>query len=294
MVDLLAELPRLFKERYLDKHEKNLKSIADIAATLYFKCGDLEYGCKVMIDKLLSAGDFIERKTDESYESKYFKNLRNAWYHELALYYPQEDFDQRIKFAPWKIIQCYYCILAGISALIRCFSHKKFDRHLTIFNIFTSDFLNNKKRRFFFLIPYNFYLDQHGDLKTSNGEVLDWEWGIDYHLPYIKKSLESVHKDGSRTSILHYLRKLRNWAQYEDSYLFFLLYGEKVKKNLDFSLRRISYGYMVQVEFFLIKLFGWESLELQFSTFIDKVIDNLGFEPSELNQRYSIYEDYLK
>ncbi len=294
MVKLFANLPNLFRERYLKKHDRYLKSFADITATLYFKRGDLRYGCEIMVNKLLNSGNFSDHKLNENQESKYFRSLRNAWYHELVLNYPQDDLDQRSKFAPWKIIQCYYCVLAGISALIRCFDKQKFDNHKKIFNIFTNDFLNNNTRKSFFIPPYNFYLDQHGSLKASNDEVIDWDYGREHHLPYIKKALKEAHVNKRRTSFPHYLLNLRNWVQYEDAYLFFLLYGESVKANLDFSLSRISYGYMVQVEFFLINLFGWNTLDIQFHTFIEKVLENLGIKPVELIQRYEVYEELMK
>ena len=69
---------------------------------------------------------------DNNFESIYFRNLRNAWYHELVLNHPRDDFDLRTIFAPWKIIQCYYCVLAGISALIRCFHSERFDNFLIL------------------------------------------------------------------------------------------------------------------------------------------------------------------
>ncbi|MFX1502130.1 MAG: hypothetical protein ACFFDH_14295 [Promethearchaeota archaeon] len=290
MVRLLIELPRLFRERYLDTHENYLNSIAEIAYYLYFKDPPgINNGCESMVKKLLNAGNFTEQMVDDKFESIYFRNLRNAWYHELVLNYPQDDEIERTKFAPWKIVQCYYCILAGISALIRCFYSGKLDRHNKIFSIFTNDFLNNKKRRQFFLPPYNYYLDQHGNLNTSNNEMIEWEYGRKNHIPNIQKCLESIHIENRRTSIPHYLIDLRNWAQYEDSYLFFQLYGPSVKVNLDFSLGKISYGYMVQVEFFLINLFGWKTLKLQFDTFIEKVTENLGIRPFELVVRYQVY-----
>lgn len=291
MVDFLANLPQLFRERYLDTHENYLKSIADLAHHLYSLTTD---GCELLVEKLLSAGKFSESMKDNNFESIYFRNLRNAWYHELVLNYPQDDFDLRIKFAPWKIIQCYYCVIAGISALIRCFNSTEFKKHDTISTIFTNDFLNNNNRRNFFLPPYNYYLDQNGKFKASNREVITWSHGRDNCIPVIKNCLESVQKSNKRTSIPHYLIQLRNWVQYEDAYLFFQLYGETVKNNLDFSLSTISYGYMVHVEFFFIKLFGWNTLELQFDTFIKKVFKNLEIEPMELLQRYKIYEKILQ
>ena len=56
MVKLLKDLPKLFRERYLDTHEKFLKSIADITAYLYFQdYNHLEDGCEIMIKILSSA-----------------------------------------------------------------------------------------------------------------------------------------------------------------------------------------------------------------------------------------------
>ncbi|MFX1296822.1 MAG: hypothetical protein ACFFD2_18445 [Promethearchaeota archaeon] len=294
MVKLLEHLPELFRQRYLDTHEKFLKSIADIAAHLYFKTyNHLEDGCEIMIKILLSAGNFSEKMTNESYESPYFRNLRNSWFHEVALNNPEGDLNERLKFAPWKIIQCYYSIFAGISALIRCFNSSTISSHKKIFNIFGNEFLRNKKRKIYFLPPYNFYLNQQGNFDPLFEKIVNWNYASEYHIPKIKQCLKSVHTKNHLTTIPHYLKKLREWAQYEDSYLFFRLYGESVKKNLDFSLKRISFGYLVQIEFFLIKFFGWKSLKLQFDTFNRELEQNLEIKPTNLSQRFIIYEKYL-
>lgn len=294
MVKLLKNLPELFRQRYLDTHEKFLKSIADITAHLYFKKDNhLEYGCEIMTKLLLSAGNFSESMVNKNYESQYFRNLRNSWYHEVALNNPQDDLDQRFKFAPWKIIQCYYSIFAGISALIRCFNSFKIDSHKKIFNIFGNEFLRNNKRKIFFLPPYNFYLDQEGNFNPLFEEMVNWSYASEYHIPKIKQCLTSVRTKNQLTTIPHYLKRLREWAQYEDSYLFFRLYGDSVKKNLDFSLKRISFGYLVQIEFFFIKLFGWEPLKLQFNTFNEELEQNIEINPINLSQRFIIYDKYL-
>ncbi|MHA1703982.1 MAG: hypothetical protein ACTSWK_17145 [Promethearchaeota archaeon] len=123
--------------------------------------------------------------------------------------------------------------------------------------------------------------------------MVDWPYASEYHIPKIKQCLESVQIGQQLTCIPHYLKRLREWVQYEDSYLFFLLYGESVKERLDFSLKRISYGYLVQIEFFFIKLFGWEPLKLQFDTFKDNIEENLEISPINLAQRFRVYEEYL-
>ena len=294
MVDLFNKLPELFRERYLNTHEEYLKSFADITTHLYFKdYNNLEVGCETMIDILSSTGKFSESMVDINFESDYFRNLRNSWYHEVVLNSPQDDFDQRLKFVPWKIIQCYYSIFAGISALIRCYNSSEIHSHIKTFNIFGNDFLRNRKRKIFFLPPYNFYLNQEEDFDSVFGQMVDWQYAREVHIPRIKQCLESVQSGQQQTTIPHYLKRLREWVQYEDSYLFFLLYGKTVKENLDYSLTRISFGYLVQIEFFLIKLFGWEPLKLQFDTFNEKIQENLEISPINLSQRFSVYEKYF-
>ena len=91
MVKFLSELPKMFRERFLDTHENYLYSIADIAFYLYYRDSpNTGSGCELMVEKLLEAGDFTEEMTDHKFESIYFRNLRNAWYHELVLNYPQD------------------------------------------------------------------------------------------------------------------------------------------------------------------------------------------------------------
>ena len=293
MVDFLNELPKKFRERYLDTHEKYLKSISDIAVYLYFNSyNDWDGACETIVNKLLSAGKFTDVKVDNEYESIYFRNLRNAWYHEVALNNPEDNFDQRLKFAPWKIIQCYYSIFAGISALVRCFNSSNERSHGKIISFFGNNFLRNRKRRLFFLPPFNFHLNQQGKFNPVFEEAVNWDYGK-FHYPILKDCLKSVYKNGKFTTIPHYLKSLREWVQYEDSYLFFRLYGDSVKRNLDSSLTIINFGYLVHVEFFLIKLFGWDSLEPQFITFINEIIQNLDIEPTHLIKRFNIYEKYL-
>ena len=60
-----------------------------------------------------------------------------------------------------------------------------------------------------------------------------------------------------------------------------------------YSLERISFGYLVQVEFFFIKLFGWEPVERQFNTFYEELDQNLKICPENLTKRFNIYENYL-
>ena len=144
--------------------------------------------------------------------------------------------------------------------------------------------------------PYNFYLNQQGYLNPEFERMVNWEYASQEHFPYIKTCLLSVYKKYKRQKLItipHYLKELRNWAQYEDAYLFFQLYGKTVKKNLDFSLKRIIYGYLVQFEFFLIKVFGWEQLKSQYNTFKERLEQNLKIQPENLSKRFEIYQKIL-
>ena len=249
--------------------------------------------CRTMVENLLSGGRFAESMIDHEIESLYFRNLRNSWYHEVALGYPQDNLEDRLKFAPWKIVQCYYSVFSGICALVRCFHLSGQLSHDSTLNIFGNEFLRNRRRKVFFVAPFNFHLDQHGNFDPAFEKVVGWDYATKYHIPNILECLKSIHKQSRVTTIPHYLKGLRDWAQYEDSYLFFRLYGKTVKENLDFSLTRITYGYLVQIEFFLIKLFGWDTLKLQFETFNQELKQNLKIEPSNLVERFDVYKTHL-
>lgn len=280
----------LFRKRYLNTHEEYLKSFADITAYLYFsEYEDLGPGCKAIMDALSGKSNVSRRIPDKECEAKSFRNLRNSWYHEVALNNPIGNIDQRLKFAPWKIIQCYYCVFAGISALVRCFKSQAIKSHSTIFNIFGTDFLRNNDLKKFFLPPYNFHLNQQRQFDRSLGEFVNWDYANEYHIPKIIEGLESIHNENKIITYPHYLQNLREWVQYEDAYLFFRLYGDTVKSNLEFSLKRISYGYLTLIELFFINLYGWDKLSQEYKIFYQEFKANLGIEPTSLSQRFAIY-----
>ncbi len=94
-------------------------------------------------------------------------------------------------------------------------------------------------------------------------------------------------------TIPHYLKFLRDWVTYGDAYIFFRLYGESPKQNLDFTLKNIAFIHCVQTEYFLIKLFGWDSVKLQYDTFTTQLETNLKIEAPTLNARFKIYSRYF-
>jgi len=287
MVKFLDSLPQIFKERYLETHEKYLKSIADVTAYLYGD-GSWKEKCNNMLLKLVSASNLGERKKDVNHETIHFKNLRNCWYHECALNYPLERLDERLRFAAWKIIQCYYAVFSSIASLVRCF-HVDRKSHDAILNIYAREFLCHRRRKNFFLPPVNFYLNQQGRFSEEFSKMVNWDYADSYHIPNIKECLEAVRKERQMASIPHYLKTLREWVSYEDAYLFFRLYGELPKKYLDFSLKNIAFIHCTQTEFFLIQLFGWDAVKLQYDTFSNQLKTNLGINSPTLAARFSAY-----
>ena len=289
MADFLKELPRVFRERYLDTHGIYLKSIADIIASMYHM-RDFEEASVRMIQKLMAQGAKLdEKRQDPGHETFEFRNLRNCWYHECALNYPFESRDERLRFASWKIMQCYYSVFSSIASLVCCHHPPKKSPNKTL-NIYARNFLRNSKRRRFFLPPMNLYLNQQGVIPKALSETVTWNYAHEFKIPDIEKCLRSVHNKSTITTIPHYLKSLREWATYQDAYLMFRLYGEGPKADLDFSLKRITFIHCLQTEYYLINLFGWKAFERQYKAFSTELKNNLKIESSTLLARINAYQ----
>ena len=301
MVDFLAELPQVFRERYLDTHERYLKSIADVITHLYWrKPRGWKEPCRKMIHKLIPAGNLPRRK-DVGDETLHFRNLRNYWYHECALHYPLRNIDKRLRFAAWKIIQFYYAVFSSIASLVRL-ENTQLKGHDKILNFYLTNFVCNKHLRGFFLPPVNFCLNQQGVFSDKFSKMVNWKYADSYHIPNIKECLQYTKKEmkkergrvgNLRIGIPHYLKILRDWTNYQDAYLFFRLYGQTVKQNLDFCLKRITFIHCVQTEFFMMKTFGWDAVNLQFETFMGELETNLGISSPVLERRFNVYRENL-
>jgi hypothetical protein len=302
MVKFLDSLPQVFRERYLDVHELYLKSIADVITYLYWKKRrGWKEPCRKMILKLIPAGNLPRRK-DVGHETLHFRNLRNCWYHECALHHPLRNIDRRLRFAAWKIIQCYYTVFSSIASLVRL-ENTDIKGHDRFLNFYLSNFICRRNRRKFFLPPANFYLSQDGIFSRKFSKKVNWKYADSYHLPNIKECLEYTKNEmqqenddrelNVRIGIPHYLKILRDWTNYQDAYLFFRLYGQTVKQNLDFCLKRMTFIHCVQTEFFMMKTFGWDAVNLQFETFMDELETNLGISSPVLECRFNVYLENL-
>jgi hypothetical protein len=301
-LNLLEEIPKLFVERFLNTHSQYLKSLADISAHLYFKeFDDWEVACNNMLLRLIPNGSLPHRDDIEG-ETAHFRNLRNCWYHECALNYPFDDTDKRMLFAAWKIIQFYYTVFSSIATLV-CIDEPQRKRHNEMIKKYMTAFVCNSRNRGFCLPPTNFYLNQDGTFSPKFSEMVNWKYADEYHFPLIEACLnlakkqiaiEASSSEKWRIGIPHYLKTLRDWANYQDAYLFFRLYGDKVKFHLDFSLKRIAFVYCGQTEYFLLKTFGWEPVNLQFTAFRKQLKDNLGINSPTLEGRFNSYSSNRK
>jgi hypothetical protein len=294
----LANLPKIFVTRYLNTHAEYLKSFADIITHLYVPhYDDWEEACSMMLARL-PLNMSLPRREDVEFETLHFRNLRNCWYHECAMNYPFDDVDERLRFAAWKIIQCYYSVFSSIASLV-CLEDSERKSIDTVLNKYMTDFICNSKRKYFFLPPVNVFLDQRGKFSSVFSEMIRWKYADERHLPTIKKCLKRTRREiaeesNSRTihariGVPHYLKTLRDWANYQDAYLFFRLYGPTVKSELDFSLKRITFIHCVQTEFFLMKTFGLDAVKLQFKTFQNELKSNIGIISPTLDSRFKAY-----
>ena len=230
-------------------------------------------------------------RDDPAAEQPEFRNLRNSWYHEVALRYP-DDFEMRLIFSGWKVIQCYYSVYAAVSSLVRCvYPVGQLGQKKTL-SIYSKEILTRPKFRDCFLPPVNLYIDESNNFR--NGDEVEWKYGREHHVPVIEEGLRYARGTTTGlTTVLHYLKNVREWATYVDSYLLFRMYGESVKRNLDYSLQMIASFYAMQTETILIRAFGYGALAQQYAVFTSQLERYLGLKHSHLDQRFAVYQSIL-
>jgi len=128
--------------------------------------------------------------------------------------------------------------------------------------------------------------------------VGDIEWINDHQssLQRIKNGLRWAReklqlREDEIITVPHYLLGLRERVNYEDAYLFFRLYDPNPRSRLELALSNLVSQYLCQTELFLIRLFGWTDVNIQFETFASQLKNNLEFEAPELQERLSLYEN---
>lgn len=247
---------------------------------------------EVMIDKLLFQKPKItEKNVDTKKEALAFRNLRNCWYNESALNYPYDNLEERIKFASWKIMQCYYTVFSAIASLVCCHYKEKRRIEATL-NLYANEFLCGKKKNFT-IPPLNLFVNQQGEIPEESMDSITFEWGRHNSVPVIKSCLLEIQERNRLTAIPHYLRSLREDFTYKHMYLLFRLYGSSPKEKLDNSLNKIAFAYSLQTEVYLIKLFGWNALKAQFDLFSLELKDNLEIDSPMLVSRFTTYKKHF-
>ena len=284
---MTESIERAFRARYLNTHEKYLDSIA----TLLWVCnnqGSLATGRFMLSDAVSIRTMCTQMKALNRFdEARALRNLRNSWYHECALNYPQ-TLDDRMKFAPWKIIQFFYTIYSALSAVVRCFDSRSILRQRVALDEFTSEVIVNPPIRFT-PVPFCFYL-QGGAIAPLPRSVVSWDYGLSCHVPSVQQCLESLPTTSTRpVSLFHYFKSLREWANYEDSYIFINLFGPSVISRLASSLKTIVLGFLPVAEVFLISFYGWDRVHPEFLTFSNRIVRHLKTEPTSLITRFEEY-----
>jgi hypothetical protein len=284
---MTESIERAFRARYLNTHEKYLDSIA----TLLRACnerGSLANGQFMLSDVVSIRTMCTQMKARDRFdETRALRNLRNSWYHECALNYPQ-TLDDRMKFAPWKIIQFFYAIYSALSSMVRCFDDRPRLTQQFALNEFATEVIVHPPARFM-PVPFCFYL-QSGDITPSPRSVVSWAYGLSCHVPNVQQCLESLPTTSTRpVSLFHYFKYLREWANYEDSYIFINLFGPSVISRLDSSLRTIVLGFLPVAEVFLISFYGWDRVHPEFITFSNRIVRHLKAEPTSLITRFEEY-----
>ena len=289
MVDTLNEqnLAKMFTDRFLNKHYPMLNAISYILTNQY---GEDNFSNNLLED-IYSKGNISQTLNDPDTETRNMRSLRNAWYHECSLNYPFE-YTERMKFPAWKIIQCYYAVFSSIAALVRTFDDRT-RGHDSLLNSYGTLFLRNRERKRFFVIPLCIHLKQDGKLGDSYYELLPWEYGKKHNLPKIIKRLEKTKVENKLRGIVtipHYLKSLRDWATYEDPYIFFRLYGPKIREGLDSYLRIICKAHLSQTEAVMVKLYGFDAINLQKDVFSKNLTKYMEIEPNELIERFEVHK----
>ena len=285
----MENISSAFRKRYLDTHEKYLDSIS----TLLRACSDNEP---------LGPGQFLLARTNELKavctqlrsrntfdEKRALTNLRNSWYHECAFNYP-DDMYERLKFAPWRLIQFFYVIYTGLSAIVRCFDNRPRLKQNAALNAFTDEMIIKPPTRLL-PVPLCFYL-QGGVINPAPRTLISWSYGLSCHVPNIERCLLSVPKQSTPVSLFHYFKSLREWANYEDSHIFINLYGPRVIEMLDASLKTIVSTFCTVIELFLICFYGWDKVNDQFNQFQFRLPGTLKIYPYSLATRFGEYSKY--
>jgi len=270
-----------------------LNSFADIIRTNYGL--DELHGCYNYLAVLNPKKDFFQTLDKGHDYSLALQNLRNAWYHESAFIQDNSTSSEKMKFTAWKIIQFYYGIYCALSAIVRCKTNSKMG-HEKMINYFTTNILTNISLRTFFPVPFCFTLDQNGNVKPPFTDRIDWEYGLKFKCPEIERCLREIF-NGKQKSAFHYFYKLRQWVNYEDTYIFRRFYAISYKPSMYRDMNIILSAFISIAEVFLMNTIGydtiaseaWQYIE-EFPKYMEENATELASVTMTLRRRFGYYK----
>lgn len=247
---------------------------------------------KIFIEDIVKQGRTGDHFEDKEGFSLNMRALRNAWYHETSLIEP-ENTKNRMKFPAWKIIQFYYSIFCSIASLVRTYYTQPRISHNSTLKLYSSITKMHKLKKYF-NTPINVYLDKTEKIPEY---IKKWPYFSPSRVNAIEAALvetkKSIDNPPDYITLVHFLKRLREWVNYVDGYIFIRLYGDKIKNDLDKHLINICSAFLAQTEIVLIKLYTVDTLRFQYDYYTNNIEKYLGIRDSSLDERFNIYDSIL-
>lgn len=139
--------------------------------------------------------------------------------------------------------------------------------HEKMINYFTINILRRKALRDFFPQPFCFVMGQNGIIQPSFSSKIDWKHGLKIKCPTLELCLKNIF-NGSTVSLFHYFLQLRNWVNYEDSYIFRRLYSKSAKPIMFSNMEVILTTFLTISELYLMKVLDYDEIISEAQTYI--------------------------
>ena len=110
-------------------------------------------------------------------------------------------------------------------------------------------------------------MNQNGIIQPSFSLKINWEHGLKYKCPTVETCLKNVF-NGSTVSLFHYFLQLRNWVNYEDSYIFRRLYSQSAKPIMFSNMQVILTTFLTLSEIYLMKIMSYDEITSEAQTYI--------------------------
>jgi hypothetical protein len=272
-----------FRRRYLNVHEPYLDAIWAIT---------VPSGDGKVIRRIDIPSSLIEelKESGQADESRSIRAMRNAWYHECAFFFTENN-EEWLKFPPWRIIQFYYSVYCMLSAMVRCVDNTPRLAHQTMINKFTEGFvMDDRLSQVLFFAPFCFYVDNEGNVCPEPAYRISRTYALENDFPTLCQCLKNVpNRSNKPISVFHYFKLLREWTNYEDSYIFINLYGPSVRDKLKHCLQHILPAFLTIGENFLVAFWGADKIRAELQIFTSKMVSIIGYSPSTIQARFDEY-----